>query len=822
MPKSIHLYRPQRTDPQSLEATFVAREPIIQEVTDRLGRWESGKSRQHYLFIGPRGIGKTNLLCLIEHRIHESKALNAKWDTVFLAEESYSITRATDLLIEALRILADDTNNVQLFNTYEKVKFDDDNQRVTDLVLDAFRSYHRSTDKGLLLIVENVNRVFEKQIRHKEEIHLLRKILIEEEWLTMICTSPTFLSSVTDPEKPLFEFFQLKLLAELTQDEQINMLKKLARLEGNKTFESSLVESSSKIRALHHFTGGNPRLTVMLYDLVANSEITTVKAELDLLLDQLTPFYQDRMRDISEQEGRLLETMALSPEGCTPTELAERMREEAKKVRAFLTRLAKAGYVRPEQRREKRTVYIIQERLFRIWHQMNHSRAAEGIVQYLLEFFSRWYATKKERKRACNEITAELAKELNGANKNRTKDLIESMDYIVAASKGTEKFERILSFVKTLGHIDKITVFQLIDLISDDSAVLDYFATTLGKIDSREMIKSFISVLNDEDPINRGAAATVLGAICSGKDALITSLNDEDSTNRDVIIAVLENIGLEDAVQPLINVLSDEDPVNRGVAATALGKIGSEEVVQPLINVLNDEESIVCVSAATALGEIASEKAVQPLIAVLNDKNPVNRGVAATALGKIGSEKAVQPLIAVLSDEDPVNRGVAATALGKIGSKETVKPLITTLNDKSLDANVGAVGALMRIIVLQNEKNNFQHGAVNIFSNDDLEEFIINLPKVLDVLAEKIVHQSSIELPMFILLQVVFASSNLDLVTKTIVAIQKKLNNPEFFLRPYLLTVEYLKSNKDPTIIERQQPEIREAMELLVKTFEQK
>jgi DNA-binding MarR family transcriptional regulator len=268
-------------------------------------------------------------------------------------------------------------------------------------------------------MVENVNRVLERQMRHKSEIHLLRKILIEEDWIMTICTSPTYLNAVTQPEQPLFEFFDVKLLAELTPEQQEQMLQKLAALEGNVAFENDLAKYRSQLRALYHFTGGNPRLTIMLYDLVANQSITDVKTELDLLLNQLTPFYQDRMKEVAEQEGKILETMALLPEGCTPTELAKEARMPGEHVRALLTRLEKAGYIRREERRRKRTIYIIPERFFRIWHQMNHSRAARGRVQYLLEFFASWYATNEEREQVpekpaqdLNQVLATLIEEL--------------------------------------------------------------------------------------------------------------------------------------------------------------------------------------------------------------------------------------------------------------------------------------------------------------------------------------------------------------------------------------------------------------------------
>ncbi|NIR51950.1 hypothetical protein GWO43_25565, partial [candidate division KSB1 bacterium] len=108
----------------------------------------------------------------------------------------------------------------------------------------------------ILLILENVNRLFERPKRQKSVLHHLRKILIEEEWLTTICTSPTYLNAVTSPEEPLFEFFQAHVLPELTPDEQFELLQKLAVLENKVEFERNLPKFRSQLQALYHFTGG--------------------------------------------------------------------------------------------------------------------------------------------------------------------------------------------------------------------------------------------------------------------------------------------------------------------------------------------------------------------------------------------------------------------------------------------------------------------------------------------------------------------------------------------------------------------------------------
>ena len=731
---TIHLYRPQRTDPDHLEAIFVARQPLVEEVLDRLRQWRPAASRQHYLFLGPRGIGKTCTLLMIRHRILTGD-LRGKWVPIALPEEGYGIRSVADLLIATLEIACQELDDPELQQAYHQLRRDTDDQRVVDLALDAFRRYHLSTGKGVLLLLENVNRIFDRQIRDRRQRGLLRKILIEEDWLVVICTSPTYVSAVTSANEPLFEFFQVKLLGELTLEEQESMLRKLAQLEHNEVVQEYLHQFRSRLQALYHFTGGNPRLAVMLYDLIAHQRITAVQDELDSLLDQLTPFYQDRMGDLAEQEAKLLEQMALLPEGCTPTELARESRMPAKTVRALLGRLEDSGYVRREQRRKKQTVYIIPERFFRIWHQMGHSRAARGRAQYLLEFFSTWYSTRQERDQVWNDLVQEL-QEGSGQEEDeeRNADLAAFMQYIAAASEGTERYERQFGALKLVFERDGATAMlsQLEDLereCGDDADYHLYKGCFLAEelADHHAALSAFDEAirLSPADPASRYNRAVALDKLGeterATKDYQLASvyLTDEpegafSEETQKLLVQILTNSSRRELVHTATSLLgriadgsitsqvisvakTSTERWRRRFCANALGMLGGEESRRTCLDLLQDPAPEVRGGAATALGRIGSKQAVPALIACLDDEANNVRGGAATALGNIGSEQAVPALIACLNDADGINRGSAATALGKIGSEQAVPALIACLNDEDSTNRGSAATALGKI-----------------------------------------------------------------------------------------------------------------------------
>jgi len=898
--KRIHQYRPQRSSLEGLEFIFVARENLLFKILDHLRKWEAGASRQHYLLIGPRGIGKTHVINLIDHRISKDQDLRRKWESLVFPEEAYGITRVSDLLVTALKILTERVSDSEIRNAYESVRYDDDHQRVTDRALDAFRKFHQSSGRSLLVMLENVNRLFERQIKDKKEIHLFRKILIEEDWLLTVCTSPTYLNAVSDAEEPLFEFFQIEFLSELTFNEQYELLQKLAAYENNDRFKEYLEQYRSRLRALYHFSGGNPRLTIMLYELISYHSIVDVQDELEGLIDQITPFYQDRMKDIGELEGKLMEAMSLMPEGCSPSELALETRMPAKTVRALLTRLQKAGYVRPEQRRKKKTVYIIPERLFRIWHQMNHSRYVRGLIQYLLEFFSTWYETRNERDIVWDELTEKLKQRTEMADEERADELNQYLDYLVAVSEGVERFEREfdrLSRIEPTQDLDSIILaLEAIDMkygedglyyiykgnfiarhLNDYPSALEAFGlaaklrpydviplynqTVIHKIlanhdiakevytraarlltqnrDSTVKADTSVSLLeileSDSYPPGVQIAAfllqnimsedilsdilrilqkakesfrklSCLAALCTPKatkavPVILNFLKAKSTIVRGSAATALGRIGSEAAVATLLEILHDEASNVRGSAAAALGRIGSEAAVAVLLESLRDEASNVRGSAATALGLIRSEAAVAALLESLHDEASSVRGSAATALGLIRSEAAVAALLKILHDEDSRVRGSVATALGRIGSVTSIKPLIRLLQDQSRGVRGAVIVALSRI---------------------DIQEPILPIEEVLigvsDILRKETSNTTNIIIRNF--LRSAFSAQNQKRVREIITSAKAYLDLPGQFYLPYDIALEYLESEEAPIILERQQPEMREAVLMLVELYE--
>ncbi len=189
------------------------------------------------------------------------------------------------------------------------------------------------------------------------------------------------------------------------------------------------------------------------------------------------------------------------------------------------------------------------------------------------------------------------------------------------------------------------------------------------------------------------------------------------------------------------------------------------------------------------------------LITALQDEASNVRGSAATALGKIGSEKAVNPLITALQDEASDVRGSSATALGRIGSEKAVDALITALQD---------------------EASNVQKSATLAIGHIASERPLVNLKKVMGRIAELMGKESIIFSQVVrAYFKTAFSSANLAKVREAIESAKINLKYNDMFFIPYNTALKYLESDRDPAIIERQHPEMRDAVQLLVKVYDE-
>jgi len=404
----LGLYRAGLTSAAHRQHITVARAPLVQDTLEILRGSMSRNSKHHFLFIGPRGIGKTHLLSLIEDEIAASADLAAHYVIARFPEESHRTLSFADFLLGLCEILGDILPDEPLWrDLHQRLRTEDNDATIVDTLVPTIRRQNRERRRTVLVMLENLGEIFTRQIKKKTDIGALRKFFMDDNGCLLIATAPLHFDAITSVEEPFYDFFDVQILEDLSAAETVDLIRRNLEWEQRNDLLQNFDALRPKLLALYKMTGGNPRLTVMLYELIAHDAITEVRQQFQILLDRITPFYQSRLNDLPPQERAVLETMAvMRDQEKTPAAITARMRLSQPQTSSLLKRLTEARYLRstPHPQDKRSRLYTIREGFFDIWLAMNLSRGARERLPFLLDFFTLFYPSIEERERKRAEL----------------------------------------------------------------------------------------------------------------------------------------------------------------------------------------------------------------------------------------------------------------------------------------------------------------------------------------------------------------------------------------------------------------------------------
>ncbi len=411
----LGLYRANLSSAEHRRSITVARRQLVADTLEVLRGSMTRRSKHHFLFIGPRGIGKTHLLSLLADEIAGNEELSAHYVVARFPEESHRVLSFADFLLRLCELLRDALpEEPRWAELYEQLHTEEDNDVIADRLIPEIRRSNKREKRSVLVMLENLNELFTRQIKNKNDLAALRKFFMDENRCLLMATAPLHFAAISSVDAPFFDFFDTQILDNLSEGETLELIRLNLEWDKNQALLAEFEDLRPKLLALYRMTGGNPRLTVMLYELIANDSITEVQQQFEILLDRISPFYQSRLKDLPPQERAVLETMAgMRDREKTPASIAEQMRMSQPQTSALLKRLADARYIRatPHPKDQRRRLYNIREGFFDIWLGMNLSRGVRKRIPYLLDFFTLFYPSQEER----NAKRAELRERLGHA-----------------------------------------------------------------------------------------------------------------------------------------------------------------------------------------------------------------------------------------------------------------------------------------------------------------------------------------------------------------------------------------------------------------------
>ncbi|MBT1070933.1 winged helix-turn-helix transcriptional regulator [Pelotalea chapellei] len=403
----MYKYNPRKKSAEQLESSLVGadRHDILKGILSELALKKGESPKQHWMIVGARGMGKSHLLTLLHHKVCSDSELSALWIPVLFPEE---IRMAGDLAkfleraaTEILHDLEQGKNTIvpDLKEKIAKIRSIRHDERV-DYLFSVITWIRSETKRHILLIAENLQQLLGKKISIIDQ-KKLRAYLQSEDALLLFGSATTIFDALHDHSHPFYHFFHIRRLNELSFDDVKALVSNLLSGYGREEQARIMLENEARLKVLHSFTGGNPRMAVFLSDILktdVNEEMIDI---MDRILDELTPYFEAIINDTPEYLQDIINTLAAYEPAQSPKEIAEHLEMEQGTVRNYLKQAKDNGYVRVAFSKGKSNFYCLNEYLYRTWFQMrdsSHREEMRWLMELMLLLYSREQIMEENRR----------------------------------------------------------------------------------------------------------------------------------------------------------------------------------------------------------------------------------------------------------------------------------------------------------------------------------------------------------------------------------------------------------------------------------------
>jgi len=384
-------FTPSMMAPETLEAMLVQREPMLSRCLSHVVESLRTGSSHHTLFVGPRGIGKTHLISLLHHRLTKT---GESQDTALIAwmrEEEWGVTSFFELILRMLRTLD---------ASYPQLEIEARTLPIYDLAIKEAEKQAESLlleilgEKRLVVLLENLDDLFEQLGDQGQKAW--RAFIQNHGNMILVCTTPSLFAGVSLQRSAFYGFFDIEPLVELDFEDVVLLLEKIAAERGDKTLAEFIQtsEGRSRIRAVHHLAEGNPRIYIIFAQFLSRDALDELVQAFMHTLDELTPYYQARMKELSGQQRKIVEYL-VNYRGAAPVkQIAKSCFITQQTCSSQLKLLKQKRYVRSiEQGRE--SYYELCEPLMRLCMDVKKQRGEP--VGLFVEMLRIWYTEDQLR-----------------------------------------------------------------------------------------------------------------------------------------------------------------------------------------------------------------------------------------------------------------------------------------------------------------------------------------------------------------------------------------------------------------------------------------
>ncbi len=384
----ISLYTPSNMDRETRERIFVQRHQVLKQAVRWCEESMLTGDKHHVLYIGPRGCGKTHLVSMIHDRVSANPKLVDKMRIAWLGEDTV-FTGLIDLALEIADELSKAYPDEFTFDYREGARGLPPDEAAEQILGEIV---NRLGDRSILLIMENLDRAMRGLGDSGQK--KWRAFLQEQTRVATVATSQQLFDDVSNRSAPFYGFFEIIHLEPLSVENARELMTKIAREGGKSDLVEFLGTSEGRyrVRALHHLAGGNHRMYVLLSEFLTKQSLDGLVACFEELADELTPYFQERIRSLSPQQARIVQTLCNAEGAMTVKKVAEESFIPERNVSKQLGELRQKGYVRSEKR-GKESYYDMAEPLMRLCMEVKNQRGEP--LRLVAGFLRVWYSDEE-------------------------------------------------------------------------------------------------------------------------------------------------------------------------------------------------------------------------------------------------------------------------------------------------------------------------------------------------------------------------------------------------------------------------------------------
>jgi tetratricopeptide (TPR) repeat protein/DNA-binding MarR family transcriptional regulator len=370
-------FTPRAVPHADLEAVFIKRHHLVDKAISSVHELADGGGVHHHLFIGPRGVGKTHLMAIIAHRLNADPKLANRVVVAWLDEDPW-VVRDYASLIEHIA----DTASLHG-------------------VSDGASLLNALAGRCLVVVAENLDDIFARI--ETDGQHALRGLIENSRSIMILGAAVARFEDMSEHDRPFFGSFEVEDLTEFSVDEAAELLRLVAERDGDSELAAFLESphAKSRLKVVEALAGGHPRVWMLLAGCLSIEAIDELVPLFLRSLDDLTPYYQERLRSLAK--GHLSIVMTLCGNGLMGAlpvgDIAKLSKVSEKSAPQLLDQLVEKGFVRfvradgvPGIGDGRVRYYELREPLLRLSVQMKRTKGQ--LLGLVVQFLRTWHGVE--------------------------------------------------------------------------------------------------------------------------------------------------------------------------------------------------------------------------------------------------------------------------------------------------------------------------------------------------------------------------------------------------------------------------------------------